>query len=199
MKVVGVGIAPKLITLEAIEAIRGARAVYGSRRALELAYEFIVGEAYEIGDYQQLHTLPEDAVILSTGDPMFSGLGHLGDEVVCGISSMQLACARLGIRHEDVAMCTVHGRDPEPYKERILSELSLNKTLLMLPDKQFGPVKIAQFVEEHGFTRDIAVCEDLGYPYERIRISTTKNPPTTSNPLTVVVLGQGLGRRHPRA
>ena len=37
MKIVGVGCAPGMLTEEAVRVLRGARKVYGSRRAIEIA------------------------------------------------------------------------------------------------------------------------------------------------------------------
>ncbi|SNQ59038.1 SAM-dependent methyltransferase [Candidatus Methanoperedens nitratireducens] len=74
MKIVGVGAGPDLLTQEAISAIGNATLIFGSRRAIELAKEHIKCEAHEITDYS-LSSLPQDAVVLATGDPMLSGLG----------------------------------------------------------------------------------------------------------------------------
>ena len=50
------------------------------------------------------------AVVLSTGDPMLSGLGYLEGQVIPGISSMQVACARLKISQLRMVPVTLHGR-----------------------------------------------------------------------------------------
>jgi len=72
-----VGVGPKMLTAEGIEAIQKASVVYGSGRALELAMEYISKRTPidTIKDYKNIHLLPKDAVVLSTGDPMFSGPG----------------------------------------------------------------------------------------------------------------------------
>jgi len=188
---VGVGIAPNMITLEAIEEIKKAEVVYGSKRALELASPYINGKAFEIKDYKKLHEIPKNAVVLSTGDPMFSGLGYLGDEVVCGISSMQVACARLKIRHENVAMFTVHGRERQTnILEDMIKEVEMGRTLVILPNKEMSPAHIGRFLSENGYELRMALCENLGYPNERIRLYTTSSCPETEiSPLTVVVIG----------
>jgi len=93
MKIVGVGAGPNLLTQEAISAIENAIVIFGSGRAIELAKEHIRCEAHEIADYT-LSSLPEDAVILSTGDPMLSGLGKFakkGDEIIPG-HTLTAAC-----------------------------------------------------------------------------------------------------------
>lgn len=80
MIIVGVGVGPNMLTQEAIAAIRSAPVIYGSGRSIELVKDFINCEAHIIKNYRELHLLPADAVVLSTGDPMFSGLGKFADE-----------------------------------------------------------------------------------------------------------------------
>ncbi|HQI55074.1 MAG TPA: SAM-dependent methyltransferase, partial [Methanothrix soehngenii] len=112
MIIVGVGIGPGMMTQEAGEAIGRARLIYGSKRSIDLAREYIDPDCIvrEIEDYKRLSSLPEEAVVLSTGDPMLSGLGYLPGRVIPGISSLQVACARLKISELDVVPITVHGR-----------------------------------------------------------------------------------------
>jgi len=53
-------------------------------------------EYHEIEDYKRISELPDGAMVLSTGDPMLSGLGRFakaGDAIVPGISSMQVVSA----------------------------------------------------------------------------------------------------------
>ena len=78
MKIVGVGCGPGMLTEEAIRVIASAPSVYGSDRAIELAREYIPKrcDVRSIDDFKNLSHLPEDAVILSTGDPMLAGLGY---------------------------------------------------------------------------------------------------------------------------
>ena len=97
MKVVGVGCGPGMLTMAAIKEIAGAKRIYGSRRAIDIADGHITKgcEVIEIEDYAKLRENKGDAVVLSTGDPLLAGLGYLGGEIVPGISSMQVAFARL--------------------------------------------------------------------------------------------------------
>ena len=80
MMVVGVGCGPGMMTVEAIDRLRKASKIFGSARSIELAGEYIPSgcAVTAIEDYSRLHELPEDAVVLSTGDPMLAGLGLLG-------------------------------------------------------------------------------------------------------------------------
>ncbi len=191
MIIVGVGVGPNMLTKEAIEAIRGASIVYGSRRAIELASGYIKCEARKIGNYKTLHLLPKDAVVLSTGDPMFSGLGKFagkGDKIISGISSLQIACARLGVNLSDLAVITAHGRDPAPAKEALVQELKLGKNIFMLPDASFGTLEVAAVLRELGINAQIYACEQLGYPDERISAGDVNTPPVFGSDLYCIMV-----------
>jgi cobalt-precorrin-7 (C5)-methyltransferase len=190
MKIVGVGAAPNLLTQEAIFAIRNAEKIFGSKRAIELAKEHIRCEAHEITDYT-LRSLPENAVVLSTGDPMLSGLGKYakeGDEIIPGISSLQLACARLFLDIEELGVISAHARDTGAVKRRLIMELRNGRDVFLLPDPSFGIEEVAGLLESHGLSRRIWVCEKLGYPEERIATGTTGNPPQAESEMYCVVI-----------
>ncbi len=190
MKIIGVGAGPDLLTKEAIAAIESANIIFGSKRAVELAKEYIKCEIHEITDYT-LHSLPEDAVILSTGDPMLSGLGKFakkGDKIIPGISSLQLACARLYLGIENLAVITAHSRDINQVKHKLIMELRAGKNVFLLPDSSFGVYEIADLLKSHGLFRNISICEQLAYPDERISTGTTERPPAAESNLYCVVI-----------
>lgn len=190
MKIVGVGAAPNLLTEEAISAIQSAEIIFGSKRAIELAKEHIRCEAHEITDYT-LGSLPANAVVLSTGDPMLSGLGKYakeGNEIIPGISSMQLACARLRLDIEQLSVITAHARDIGIAKNRLTRELRNDKNVFLLPDSSFGVNEIAAILSSLGLSRQISVCERLGYPDERIATGTVETPPYAGSGMYCVVI-----------
>jgi cobalt-precorrin-7 (C5)-methyltransferase len=191
MKVVGVGCGPGMITLEAIDAIGNARQIFGSARAIEMVKAYIPGrcEVREIRDYKNLDTLPEDAVLLSTGDPMLAGLGTHGDRIIPGISSMQVAFARLGLPLDNAVVAVAHGNDHEAAMREATEELARGKTVFLIADPKFDIGQLGLYLTEHGIACDIAVCEDLGYPGERIEIGTALSPRTARSGLFSLVLG----------
>ena len=77
MKIVGVGCGPGMLTEQATQAIRAAHLIYGSSRAIDMAKNLIPENCTvrSISDYRNLSQLPDNAVVLSTGDPMLAGLG----------------------------------------------------------------------------------------------------------------------------
>jgi cobalt-precorrin-7 (C5)-methyltransferase len=190
MRIVGVGAGPNLLTEEAISVIESAQIIFGSRRALELAKEHIKCKASLLTDYT-LKMLPGNAVVLSTGDPMLSGLGKYaknGDEIIPGISSLQLACARLRLDIEDISVITAHSRDIEVVKKRLLSELNHGKSVFLLPDSSFGAPEVAEFLNNHGLLREIAVCQQLGYPDEKIVMGSSEEPPSVETDMYCIVI-----------
>ena len=200
MIIVGVGAGPGLLTQEAIDAIRNARLIYGSQRAIDLAkFHIHPGCSVQvIDDYKKLRELPEDTIILSTGDPMLSGLGYLEGQVIPGISSMQLACARLGISQLNIVPITLHGRAMDHDSvARIAFEIKNGRSIFLLTDDRTDLAAICYFLEEEGLSRDIAVLTNLGYPEETIRLART-NDPIEALGLSCVIIGDLVIRKSAR-
>lgn len=190
MKIVGVGAAPHHLTQKAISVIESAGIIFGSKRAIEIAKKHIRCEACELSDYT-LASLPENAVILSTGDPLLSGLGKFAkkeDEIIPGISSMQLACSLLHLDIENLSIITAHFRDIGIVKKRLVFELGNGKTIFLIPDTFFGVNEIANLLKSKGLFRRISICEKLGYPDERIETGSTEQPPVAKGDLYCVVI-----------
>jgi cobalt-precorrin-7 (C5)-methyltransferase len=191
VKIVGVGCAPGLLTEEAIRVLEGARRVYGSRRAIEIARSALPGacEIHEIRDYSSLD-IPADAVVLSTGDPMLAGLGDRNGEVIPGISSLQLAFARLRLPLVKASVVDGHGRDPGQAITDALEEIGREKIVFLLPDPAFPLGDLAAALMAKGAPCTIALCEDLGYPSERITRGSPARPPVVRSRLFSLVIGR---------
>ncbi len=190
MKIVGVGAGPGLLTEKAIFAIENARTIYGSKRAIEIVKKHIKCNAHEITDFT-LKSLPGDAVVISTGDPMLSGLGKFAgynDEIIPGISSLQLACSHLCVDIETISVITAHSRDIDEAKAHLIMELKNGKNVFLLPDPLFGVNEVAEIMRVQGFHRNISICERLAYPDERISKGTTQYPPTVNSELYCIMI-----------
>lgn len=180
-----------MLTQEAIKAISEADLVYGSERAIEMARQHIKSECsiFIIDDYKRLRKLPERAIVLSTGDPMLSGLGYLNGQVIPGISSMQVACARLKISQLRMVPITLHGRVLNTDSlDRITTEIRGGRCVFLLIDDSTDLAVICNHLEKEGLFKDVAVLTDLGYPEERIDLGKTDRPPASSV-LSCVVIG----------
>ncbi len=188
MIIVGVGAGPGMLTLEAIRTVGEAGLIYGSQRAIDLVAEHIPPgcTVRVIENYRKLRELPAEAVVLSTGDPMLSGLGYLEGRVVPGISSLQVACARLKISQLDVVPLTVHGRALEP--EKVAFELRRGKCVFLITDEGTDLAGLCRILESQGISREVTVLTELGYPQERITRGSTTAPPAAPG-LSCVVIG----------
>jgi cobalt-precorrin-7 (C5)-methyltransferase len=178
-----------MLTLQAAKAIMKARLIYGSKRSIDLVSDHIAPGCTVkiIEDYKRLHELPEEAVILSTGDPMLSGLGYLPGRVIPGISSLQVACARLKISQLKVTPISVHGRSLD--HEAIAFELQRGKCVFLLVDDATDLQGLCRHLEERGLGRAVAALTDLGYPEERIERGSTSMPPRAPG-LSSVFIGE---------
>ena len=130
MKIIGVGCGPGMLTEQAIREISRASLIYGSDRAIDLAKSYIPADCAvkTIDDFKHLKKLPDNAVILSTGDPMLAGLGYLSGEVIPGISSFQLATARLKIPISRVSVIVAHGKGHEKGMQDTVREVKTERS-----------------------------------------------------------------------
>lgn len=183
MKVVGVGCGDGMLTEEAISAISEARLIYGSNRAIERVRRYInTGCTVNvITDYKALRGLPDHAVILSTGDPLLAGLGTLGGEIICGISSLQAAFAALGIPWSNVSVIDAHGKDHEGAITDAAIDCRRSRPVFIIADPKFPVRKLADAL--HGMDLLIHICQNLGEPGERIITGTPDNPPVPDSTL----------------
>ncbi|MCC7563533.1 MAG: precorrin-6y C5,15-methyltransferase (decarboxylating) subunit CbiE [Methanobacterium sp.] len=175
------------LTEAAIKASESVDVLVGSQRALDLfpgfSGETLLLKARNMDEMMKKSvSLVEDGknvAILSTGDPGFSGVlkpimnirDDLDLEVVPGISSLQLAAARLQISWDDVNLITLHGKGNS---DAVLDLLDNGKATIVLPD--FRVEKLAQFLIGNGINpeRKVTVCERLSYPDERLFTGTVK-------------------------
>ncbi len=187
--IVGIGPGNKeYLTLKAIKIVENADLVVGSERALKL---FNIDEDKKItltkNLIEELKNLinnnnikNKNVVILSTGDPCFSGLlktllkiGAKKEdiEVVSGISSIQIAAARLKISWEDYNIITLHGK--EKNKKKLLNLIKNNENVIFLPNNL---KEDAKFLIDNGINPDtkIWVLENLTYPNEKINLKSLK-------------------------
>ncbi|NLI62111.1 MAG: precorrin-6y C5,15-methyltransferase (decarboxylating) subunit CbiE [Methanosarcinaceae archaeon] len=192
MIIVGVGVGPGMLTEAAIDAIQKAPVVYGSGRALEIAKKYITGRVETLKEYKNFHLLPKDAVLLSTGDPMFSGLGKFAgpdDIVISGISSFQYSCSKLHIDLAGISFITAHGRDDLKTPESaFIRDIKSGKNIFLLPDKNFGIPQISEILLKENINATIYSLEELGYPEEKILKGTPKNPPKPTSILFSVLV-----------
>lgn len=191
MKIIGVGCGPGLLTEQAIKELKKARFAYGSDRAIELARTYLPKNCTvrSIDDYKKLPTLPDNVVILSTGDPMLAGLGYLKGEVIPGISSLQIAASRLHIPLSRVVVVVAHGHGHEQGIQDTVDEVKRGKIVFLLADPKFSVADLYSRLAALNPPLQVAVCENLAYPDERIVVGDITSPPQPESDLYSLVIG----------
>jgi len=111
--------------------------------------------------------------VLVSGDPgLYSFLRVLSRyldedefEVIPGISSVQLAFARIKDCWDDAFILNLHGRAGD----NLMAAVERHPKIAILTDHRWSPREIARHLLEHGIEdRELIICENLSYPEERI-------------------------------
>ncbi len=185
------------LTPEALAHLRGADLVIGGKRTLALFADQLRAEA-QIRDLTgQLREVPDwireaqgqgrRVVVLATGDPLCHGIaGTLQArltpgtyEVIPNLSTVQLACARLGLAWQDMKIVSVHrgdagewqaGAGPEHGLYPVLRAVDRNDRLVILTSPENTPDRIARLLVAEGLDAGLrlAVAERLARDDERI-------------------------------
>ncbi|GAW91528.1 precorrin-6y C5,15-methyltransferase (decarboxylating) subunit CbiE [Calderihabitans maritimus] len=180
-KILVVGVGPgtgEYVTPAARKAVETADVLVGGRRALALFSYLsrpthqITADLNETIEFIKANFRSKRVAVLVTGDPgCFSLLPllvkHFGSEnleVVPGISSIQLAFARLKEVWQNVTLVSLHGRG---LKE--LETVEDGSRLAILTDPRHTPAVIGRHLISLGLDDcPVAVCENLGLPEEKI-------------------------------
>jgi precorrin-6Y C5,15-methyltransferase (decarboxylating) len=189
------------LTSRAVNAVAGAQVLVGGERHLAFFPQF-KGERIAVQDGlgKALERVKElagenNVCVLASGDPLFFGIGALvvnkiGAEHVDVIpqpSSMQLAFAKVGLKWDDAALLSVHGRA----RDGLLTKLKRHAKVALFTDGENSPQWIASQLCDHGETGWRAwVCENLGGADERVRafdLETLRNSSDIA-PLNVLIL-----------
>jgi cobalt-precorrin-7 (C5)-methyltransferase len=194
INLVGIGPgSPDYITPIARKTVQDARVVIGAERALNLFREDIKGEALPLTAKNLNEALKyavesaemgKTVVLLSTGDPGFSGLlrpvlNNIGKDVevdvIPGVSSIQVCAARLHLCWDLINLFSFHEGASNEEKVRLAEAVKKGTDVMLLPDpKAFPPCEIATFLLNNGLDKEtpVVVCENLTLSNERIIAST---------------------------
>ena len=188
--IVGVGPGdPDLLTLKAQEVISNADYVAGFETVLGPVRRWIGGESMPMRYRDQEDVLERLAayaeagkrcVVCAWGDLNFSSKELLDRvrrradvELIPGISSVQVACARLGLTMETSMFITLHARDGHEEGLRELAEMlrTRRRNLIVLPRPfDLMPATIATRLLEEGIKADspLWALQRLSLPEESI-------------------------------
>jgi len=189
IRVIGIGPGnPEYITPAALKLIDGADILIGGERILACfkdsgkQFYIIRNNLSEMADFIKKHRSDSVIAVLASGDPAFYGIlehlkRHFAEEeldVIPGISSVQLACARLCLSWHDAVFYSVHGRTMEGLIEMVRTR----RKVVVLTDPGKTPAVIARELIGAGLDdRKLWVCENLSYEDERVAEYRLNNVP----------------------
>ncbi len=181
----------------ALALLRRADVVVGGSRTLALLDDDIAPHAQRRDLTGQLSAVPgwiaaareagQTSVVLATGDPLCHGIAsYLASrlcieavEVLPNLSTVQLACARLGLAWQDARIVSVHSKDAGEWRVgaepghglyALAQSLRQHDRLLVLTSPDNSPDRIARLMVAEGLGDDfqMAVAERLCTPDERV-------------------------------
>lgn len=138
-------------------------------------------------------------VLLATGDPGIFSLakpvirrfGRENCEVIPGISSVQVAFARLGLDWQDARIISAHSSEPE----MTAADLRPAGKIAVLGGRETALAWIAMLLRDLGSGRRVFLCEDLTLPGERIRELAPNDLaglPVSSRAIVLIIQGELL-------
>ncbi len=172
LTVVGTGPGPaEWLSPAAWRAIRRADVVAGGRRQLDrfapaTAERVVIGADMDAVVTALRAREGDRVVVLASGDPGFFGISAtLRRQIpearlvtLPGVSSIQLAAARLGLSWDDVTFASAHGLDVAGVVEAVVG----HHRVLALSDSRRRPQAIAAAVVAGGIQAEVTVLERLG-------------------------------------
>lgn len=177
IKVIGIGPgSPDYLLPAAAKAVAQCQVLVGSPRALAL-FNTQDKEVYPLGGnlegtlrYLKNRDRSKTVGVLVSGDPGFySLLSYLRRnlreelEVIPGISSLQVAFARLGLPWQDACLLSLHGRP----LSTLLPYLEERKPLGLLVDSRMKAGELTELLRPYG-SFQVYICRNLTYPEEQI-------------------------------
>lgn len=190
------GLAPSVLTI-----IHQAHILAGSDRLLT-QFPHHSAQRWSLADLperlRQHLTQPQPglAVVMTSGDPLFFGLGRQLLQMLPAaaltfhphVSSVQLAFSRVKLPWQDATVISAHGRSLERLTTAVKKGAS---PIAVLTDPDNTPGAIARLLQSLSLpaTYDLWVCENLGGPEERTRQFALADVPLSGmSPLNVVIL-----------
>lgn len=190
---------PDLLTPQALRAIGKAEILVGARRLLDLFPE-LPSEKIAVGADVDLILEEVDRrrkqgriAVLVTGDPGLSSLarpvlsrfGRDACEVIPGVSSVQVAFARLGLEWLGARIIDAHGWEPEITGSQLAGE----KKIALLAGRVQWVRRVIRETHDAGGGHRIYICENLTLPGEKVWQANREDLERLDfSPRTVVVM-----------
>lgn len=181
LNVIGMGPGnSKLLTKEALEAIKASDVLLGPTRLIESAEVLTNDKTLKIEcKLSEMEALIEEHIdkqvvgILASGDTGFYSIAswvkkkfqdQLEVHYITGISSLQYFCNKLQKPYESIRTISVHGRE-----NYVLGEVLSYESVFVLTGGYYKVQHICQMLVKEGLGKaKVFIGEHLSYPYERL-------------------------------
>jgi precorrin-6B C5,15-methyltransferase / cobalt-precorrin-6B C5,C15-methyltransferase len=165
------------LTGEARDVLTGATVIAGSPRHLallpELAARRVPLPSPLLAHLDELVRDNPGLCVLASGDPTLHGIGatlarRLGPtavRILPGVSSVALACARLGWPQQEITVVSLVSQPPEA----ALAAMQPGARLIVLCRDRRTPPEVARLLTDRGWgASELTVLEQIGAPGERV-------------------------------
>lgn len=177
--IIGAGMgAPDSLTGEAAHALAASDAVFATRRLTAVCDRAAVCPFDRLAA-QAVSSGAQTVSVLVSGDVgFFSAAGRLREQLaphgdvrlVCGLSSMQYFCAKLGVSYDDACVRSLHGRAGS-----ILGAVSYHKKTFVLTGGENTAPQVCRTLADAGLGGlTVHLGENLGAADERIETATAE-------------------------
>ena len=177
--IIGAGMgAPDSLTGEAAHALTASDAVFATRRLTAVCDRAAVCPFDRLAA-QAVSSGAQTVSVLVSGDVgFFSAAGRLREQLaphgdvrlVCGLSSMQYFCAKLGVSYDDACVRSLHGRAGS-----ILGAVSYHKKVFVLTGGENTAPQVCRTLADAGLGGlTVHLGENLGTENERIQTGTAE-------------------------
>ena len=177
--IIGAGMgAPDSLTGEAAHALAASGAVFATRRLTAVCDRAAVCPFDQLAAQAIASDAPTVSVLVSGDVGFFSAAGRLRGQLaqhgavqmVCGLSSMQYFCAKLGVSYDDACVRSLHGRAGS-----ILGAVSYHKKTFVLTGGENTAPKVCRTLADAGLGGlTVHLGENLGAENERIQTGTAE-------------------------
>ena len=177
--IIGAGMgAPDSLTGEAAHALAASDAVFATQRLTAVCDRAVVCPFDQLAA-QAIASDAQTVSVLVSGDVgFFSAAGRLREQLaphgdvrlVCGLSSMQYFCAKLGVSYDDACVRSLHGRAGS-----ILGAVSYHKKTFVLTGGENTAPKVCKTLADAGLGGlTVHLGENLGAADERVETGTAE-------------------------
>jgi precorrin-6B C5,15-methyltransferase / cobalt-precorrin-6B C5,C15-methyltransferase len=182
------------LTQDARDVLTAATVIAGSQRQLallpDLAARRVPLPSPLLENLDQFVRGNPGLCVLASGDPTLHGIGatlsrRLGPaavRILPGVSSVALACARLGWPQQEVTVVSLVNQQPEA----TLAAMQAGARLIVLCRDRRTPAEVARVLTDRGWgASELIVAEQLGAPDERVSLPCRAAELTAVGPTAV--------------